>query len=315
MRIAVLAFIFVTLGCATAPRITPEQATAVRKVALLSVSMDRLDPAPSGVQVQKASLDAAIDAFAGRMKEGGRFEFVDVRGAQIAQNFSFPTRSKSFADAASSGAEADPDLQMMQALMAMKGGKLNTDPSTLMLTALEQQLETRRATSVATETLAHVPVSALTANTGTTRFEYRNGKRVKTSEEARRDLVLTAAGNAARELGVDAVVLLHFRAEVGSSGPRVFVNDRGLATVKLGAGFVLVNANGETLVDVASPNLDGLAPQRLAVPAYRKTANAQEVDLADAKGAVQATLIEFAQTETAAVVGRLEKALSPEAKK
>jgi hypothetical protein len=260
-------------------------------------------------------LDAAIDAFAGRMKEGGRFEFVDVRGAQIAQNFSFPTRSKSFADAASSGAEADPDLQMMQALMAMKGGKLNTDPSTLMLTALEQQLETRRATSVATETLAHVPVSALTANTGTTRFEYRNGKRVKTSEEARRDLVLTAAGNAARELGVDAVVLLHFRAAVGSSGPRVFVNDRGLATVKLGAGFVLVNANGETLVDVASPNLDGLAPQRLAVPAYRKTANAQEVDLADAKGAVQATLIEFAQTETAAVVGRLEKALSPEAKK
>jgi pyruvate/2-oxoglutarate dehydrogenase complex dihydrolipoamide acyltransferase (E2) component len=78
---------------------------------------------------------------------------------------------------------------------------------------------------------------------------------------------------------------------------------------------VLVNANGETLVDVASPTLDGLAPQRLAVPAYRKTANDRAVDLADARGAVQATLIEFAQTETAAVVGRLEKALSPEARK
>jgi hypothetical protein len=115
-----------------------------------------------------------------------------------------------------------------------------------------------------------------------------NGQQQQSPEEQLRDLLFATIGALATELGLDALAIVHERAQVTSTvGVGVLVGDRGLDTIRMGPTVIFITKDGKKAVDMGYPSLDALAHSRMAVPVYRRSGDhGRELDLKDPKGKV-----------------------------
>lgn len=335
MKIHVLcaAGLVLLAGCAHT-KINQEELAQVKRVGLLSVTLDKLDAEPSNVQVLQQLVEQAANQYAVALGKSTHWELVAPTAYQAnpaLSDFNQVATSKIFhavlEEMAQSGelppADAANAMRYMKARLTGNKAELaqiaedSIGPAAQQLAAI---LDQKRASYVAARGLAFVPYIVLRPDNGqsnTVAIRAGNNQR-QSPEERLRDVELRAIGKLTQALGLDAMAVVYSRTAIQATvGANVYVNGRGLDTVRMGPTVLLVNRDGKVVVDLGFSSLDQLPYSRMSVPVYRivnpgaPLAQRQHaLDLNDPERKVPSALADLSQESADGLIADVQKALA-----
>ncbi|HSI05415.1 MAG: hypothetical protein ACAI38_20315 [Myxococcota bacterium] len=307
MRIKTSSSIFVVaavlLTSACAGKVNKGALAEVRRLGVLSVTIDNVGEQPSDIEVLRAAVDAGNAKFLDEQGKVTRFELVRPDSYQGQANFAAfrqldtsPTVRTVLEKMAADGQLKPADAS---SAMAMMKAKMSGDTEAEKRIAMEsvdgamRQFATiiadKNKAVVGASNMPVVPYAVLKPDGSAKKVSYKGGNNQEQSPEERlRDVLLKSTGQLAADLGLDGFAIVHWRSTIRPMvGVGVWVGDRGLDSIWAEPTMIIINKNGEVALDMGYPSLDSMAPKRSSVPVYKKTGEMKGVvDLADPKGKV-----------------------------
>jgi hypothetical protein len=300
-KVGTLAVAALTLVSCAHSKVNKQLMSDVKKVGILSISVDKLGRSDADFEVVRRSADFATEEYGKLFAMNPRWEFVPPSKYQSHPAFrSFSTSpivraqlQKMLEQGKLKPADVASAMRYMKAQLSgnkeeMQAVLAESIPAAAM--QLQNILESKRQPYVSARSLAFIPYDAVKPEGASQTFTVKmgDGADEKNPEETLRDLLYACVGQLATELGLDALAIIHERASITSTvGIGVTIGDRGLDTIRMGSTVMFINREGQKVVDMGYPNLDALAHSRMGVPVYRKTGDrSKELDLNDPKGKV-----------------------------
>lgn len=249
----------------------------IKKVAIVTVAIDnvaRINPTEQNEQFLRDVVAYGLEVYTEGVKSLGRWELVpapDTSGLEaLAKDLSSsPITDKVMNELADKNAL--PGKVAGQTMMALAWATMRKDTAKVeelktklfadTLKEAQGGLDAERADMVWDQSLAGLP-----------HWIIRDGNPKEMS-----GMVATIFERALKEYcaanGLDGVILVHFKSEVGDrtkADISVIVGDaRVLSSIKLNPGFMLFNKNGGYAATNGNTRMDDLAPMKLAVPIYK----------------------------------------------
>lgn len=299
---AVLAAMAALVLTACGPaKVNWDELTKVKKVGILTVTVNKMGEQPSDDEVMQATVDYAAGLYAdalARRTEWKLVPFSSYRDNPDFRNLLSPGAGGSAKSAAPEGegaglAGAFSKLAMRLAEKASGG-------------SLEESVSKESKRYLAASGMPIIPY----ANIGPVIVEKTTKGSMtmeKTVQGNYREELFAKIGTLAGKLNLDGFIFLYLRTNMHSTvGLTVISGDRGNNTIRMVPTMILVTKDGKAAIDTGTPVMDDLATSNMAVPVYKKQYDAGGqlkerdgrrfslvIDLKDPKGKVQKDLFEL----------------------
>ncbi len=330
-----LALVLAAAGCAHS-NVNREKLTAVKRIGVLAVVIDRVAPTPGDEAVLRAAADRAVAVYEGGLGRSGRFEVVPVATYRADPEFaamSDVVRSslvraevKKLADA---GKIQFADEQLAAVLSMFKKKDPNAPPEPPKPDKVERAtqqikgvIEKQRGNYVAAGGMPAFPYTALDPRKDSSSMS--GPKKEPQYPEMVRDVLRASVGALAAKLGLDAMAVVYLRSQVlATVGVNVISGNRGNDTIRMEPAILLIGRDGEAVVDLEAKTIDAISPSRAAVPVYRVDWSPSGdhvlsgkrfslvLDLADPKGEVRSEYQALVEKSASGFLDRFEKSLVP----
>ncbi|MFN0063936.1 MAG: hypothetical protein ACKVPX_15625 [Myxococcaceae bacterium] len=320
-----LCFLVILVSGCTASRVQRDTMATVKKLGVLSVTLDRIGMQDTDRQVLEQVAASTVARYTEQLAGAGRWEVVPqetLRANPAFLEFAQPTRSSVYREVLAKTAQdgagpADPSLVMRTLGAKMRGNaeelrQLEAENTNALAAQLEAMMALKRQNFVGAPDLPFLPYDMLRPASGGTQVRYSAGNAArKPPEERMREAMVAAVARLAGTLGVDALAIAYHRIGLAAGRGRVFVNDRGIDTIHMAPTLLIITRDGRVAVDTGYPTLDSLSHSRFAVPVYKKVGERdREVDLAGAGGQVAPVIQEMSLEVSRALVADVVKELT-----
>jgi len=295
----------------------PTALKAMHKVALVSVSLDKVTTGPGNDLIQQQAVDYAGMMYQKQTQALPLWQVVPAEDpAAIDRHFDNLAASpivnqvlSELADRNQLPGEVSNAMIAKAAMLAFRGGatdmeQLKKEMFAETIAQMQKDVDTARGNMVAAKGLATIP------------FNYSRNEKIN---DALSTIEARVIADYCQKHGLDGVIQVFQLTAVGKPADiRVIVQgNRVLSSLKLNPALVVRDRDGKIVFNTGSPRLDDLAPLKLAMPIYTGTKNARgmmdnlKLDLNDPAGTSLAGYNELIEETAPKRVGQLKAVLQP----
>ena len=266
-ELGILSLSLILSGCFSGSSIKKESLSQVHTLAIGGVIIDQIAPGSAhNNQILQATMDRAHQRLASGLAGFGSWKLVDI------------SRSRQFSELKNLGIVSSQEINAMFASQFERN--------------IAQAIIKRRENSYNAKYLAAsgyptLPKWAIAPK------DTRDQEAQNMAAIYKKKIVSTI-----HKLGVDALVFLNVRASSGHEGSiYVINNDRTNGNIKMAQTFVIINKQGDVVIDMGNPPLDGLAASKSGLPMYvgkgARNVNFNNINLYDPKSETRKALNEL----------------------
>ena len=310
IRVPLLAVVAAAPLAACAPhKVDTQQVATIKKIGILSVSIDRIGTAPSDLTVLQRAVDAAPADYEAALKVANPgWEVVPL--GTYKDNVAFSHFLAPDSPVLAEQGQKDTRMQFTAKLLNAEGGPTGM---------VERWIQPQSAGLVGATGLPLIPYVAARPQ-GTTATTQSGKMTTTTNDQGMHDYFLKSVGALADKLGVDALAIVYLHTEIKATvGINTIVNGRGIDSIRMKPTLVVVDKAGKAAIDLGEPVIDDLTQRAAGAPVYRVTgptnAPTMVIDLADPQGKVLPDFQELIAKTSQTVGEKLAKQMAPPAPK
>ena len=283
-------------GCAPAGKVNRDVLMSVKKVGILSISINKMGAQPTDDEVMQSTINYASRKYADALTNRPEWKLVPLDYKDNARIRDFlkrpPSAKKQKSGNGASGA-ADP---------------------------VENVAQDQLRHYLAAQNMPLIPCNMIWPPYRDESTVSRKGEYVPDLPEYRNALLLKI-GELAAKLNLDGLMVVFLQAGVRPTVKvDVNVGDRGNDTLRMEPAMILVSRDGNVAIDTGAPAINPLSPGSSSVPLYRleyaKTIKFGSqgpdriIDLKDPKGQVQKNLFALSDVAFTHFTNKLDKQMS-----
>lgn len=305
-----LAAMIVVIGAGCAAKVNRDVLSSIKKVGILSVTIDKLGTQASDDEVMQSTVDYAAKQFSDALAKRPEWKLVPLsyREPVIRDFLKKPAPQK----------QEGGDKEAKGFAAALK--KLSA--AVQEATSLESFAEREKKNFLGA---AGMPIVSyrLVVKTGPTTT--RKGKaQVKEDWSSLRKEMYPRVGELASTLNLDGLIVIYLRTAIHSTvGVEVIHGERANDTVRMAPTMALVSRDGKVAIDMGEPHIDAVTMGNAGMPIYKvaghrggtiilgKNKSNFVIDLKDPKGKVQKDMYALTNLALSHFMKQLDKQLAP----
>lgn len=288
-----------------------------KRIGILSVVMDRVgEDTPANLDVRAKVLVQALATYEKDLASVANWEVVPARTyskkpllkamVNIPENPETQKFLMGLADTDQLPLDSDAIFaQAVLSSLSMNAAKL-TEVKQRAVDASAQEIQTK---VILGEGKNYQGVSGLPVITHSMASGQGGGK---THWAAARSIIRKNVATLCRELNLDAMVVVHIRSAIQTTGGmHVTIDGRTKGVIKVNPTLVFIASNGETMISMNYPGMDDLAPMDIGPPVYvgKPGTDNFKIDLKDPAGNVQKAYNDLIEKTSQKLMGKVEKTI------
>lgn len=329
----VVSLLAVVLSGCGGGEIKKDAIAQIKKVGILSISVQKVPGMPSNDEVTQAVANYALKATEFSMKKITSFKVIPVATYYKNPDYAYAgTMAKAAGVQAflKQKADSEPNFAAGAAMVGatdaasalkayMSGGQMDNNTAMAKFSELfQKKIDSHKEVLVGAAGMPFLPYSIFTDvndNSIKTTVSYGNAQ-PKDEEAVFKDVIKADVAAVCKKLGLDAMAMVFVYTEVpGIGNLHVISNGRIMGRIKMDMTMLLIDKNGDIVADLGMRVMDDLAPSKMALPTHKilsyngKMVGKAEADLKDPKGEIQKAMTELTAVSAKRMVADFRKAI------
>jgi hypothetical protein len=313
--VAAVAVIAVLAGTGCAAKVNRDVLMTVKKVGILSVTIDKMGTQTTDDEVMQSTVNYAARRYADALANRPEWKLVPLSAykdnPQFRDFLKVPVAQKK----PTGGKEATGFAAVLN--------KLNTGWQSAMTLESFAQRESSHYLGASDMPIIPYKMIGKAQATSSTSQTKKGSMQVKEDWSSLQKEMCAKVGELATKLKLDGLMVIYLHTDIRQTvGIGVTLGERGNDTVRMDPTLVLVSKDGKTAIDMGEPVIDALTTSNASVPLYKAEGHqggtinmgtnrpGYIIDLKDPKGKVQKDLYELTDDALKDFMKDLDKELT-----
>lgn len=253
--LVVLAAMIAVLGTGCAAKVNRDVLMNVKKVGILSITVDKLGTQATDDEVMQSTVNYAARVYADALSKRPEWKLVPLTYKEAAfRDFLNPAAAQKKSD----GKEATGFMASIK--------KINDDLQAAM--SVENLAKKQSVYYLGASDMPIIPYKMIGKTRATT--TQKGNVQVKEDWSQVQKEMAVKVGRLATKLNLDGLIVIYLKTGIYSSaGIDLIGGERALETVRMDPTLVLVSRDGRTAIDMGEPVIDAMTTKNAGMPIYK----------------------------------------------